>query len=196
MLDNQPEMEGVMDWYLMVWRKYAEFNGRSRRKEYWMFVLFNLLAALVLAALGGIGLAISEDYGGVLFIPFGLYILAVIIPGLAVQVRRLHDSGKSGWLLLLFFVLGFIPIVGFIATVVQIVLMCIDSDPGDNEYGPNPKAAELAGMAAGNAGFTSMGLGVPPQPVTGTSNYGVCGNCGTAFKDATPFCSHCGVRRQ
>jgi uncharacterized membrane protein YhaH (DUF805 family) len=192
MLDNQPEMEGVMDWYLMVWRKYAEFNGRSRRKEFWMFELFNILAILVLAALGGVGLAISEDYGGVLFVPLGLYILAVIIPNLAVQVRRLHDSGKSGWLLLLFFVLGFIPIVGFIASIVQIVLMCIDSDPGDNEYGPNPKAAELAG----NAGFTTIGLGGQPQPFTGTSNYGVCGNCGTAFKDATPFCSHCGVRRQ
>jgi uncharacterized membrane protein YhaH (DUF805 family) len=196
MLDNQPKMGGVMDWYLMVWKKYAEFNGRSRRKEFWMFVLFNILAALVLAALGGIGLAISENYGGVLFIPFGIYYLAMIVPSFAVVVRRFHDTGKSGWNYLLLFVLSWIPFLGIIASVVILIFVCTDSDPGDNEYGPNPKAAELAGMAAGNASFTSIGLGAPPQPVTGTSNYGVCGNCGTAFKDATHFCSHCGVRRQ
>jgi len=73
-----------MDWYLMVWRRYAEFYGRSRRMEFWMFELFNILAIFVLAALGGVGLAISEDYGGVLFIPLGIYFLAIIIPGLAV----------------------------------------------------------------------------------------------------------------
>ena len=156
-----------------------------------MFVLFNLLAVLVLAALGGIGLAISEDYGGVLFIPLGIYILAVIIPEIAVSVRRLHDSGKSGWLLLLLIVLGIIPIIGLLASVAQIVLMCLDSDPGDNQYGPNPKLSELAG----NAGFTTIGLGGQPQPFTGSSNYGFCSACGTQFKDATPFCSSCGVRR-
>src|SRR5271157_904095 len=185
MLDNQPEMEGVMDWYLMVWRRYAEFYGRSRRMEFWMFELFNILAIFVLAALGGVGLAISEDYGGVLFIPLGIYFLAIIIPGLAVRVRRLHDIGLSGWLLLI----GLIPYLGGL---ILIILMCLDSNPGSNQYGPNPKLPDLAG----NAGFTSMGLGAPPQSVTGTSIYGVCGNCGTAFKDATPFCSHCGVRRQ
>lgn len=88
-----------MDWYLMVWRKYAEFDGRSRRTEYWMFVLFNLLAMLVLAALGGLGVAFIDNgsgIGGVLFIPLGIYFLAVILPSLAVAVRRLHDTGKSG----------------------------------------------------------------------------------------------------
>jgi uncharacterized membrane protein YhaH (DUF805 family) len=191
---NNQEWRIKMDWYLMVWRKYAEFHGRSRRKEYWMFVLFNLLAVLVLAALGGVGLAISEDYGGVLFIPLGLYILAVIIPSLAVQVRRLHDIGMSGWFLLLFFVLGFIPIIGFLASVAQIVLMCLDSNPGDNQYGPNPKSSELAGDVAGSAGFTTIGLGEQPLPSSGTSNLGFCSACGTKLTDASSTCSHCGAR--
>ncbi|MGO9317151.1 MAG: DUF805 domain-containing protein [Terracidiphilus sp.] len=187
-----------MDWYLMVWRKYAEFEGRSRRTEYWMFVLFNFLAILVLGVVGGLGLALIDKgsgVGGVLFIPLGIYILAVIIPGLAVGVRRLHDSGKSGWLLLLLIVLSLIPFIGFIAAVARIVLMCLDSDPGMNQYGPNPKSPELAGMALGNAGFTPIGLGGRPQPFTGANNFGFCKNCGAPFKDATTFCSGCGAHR-
>jgi uncharacterized membrane protein YhaH (DUF805 family) len=178
-----------MDWYLMVWRKYAEFDGRSRRTEYWMFALFNFLAIVVLAVVGGLGMALIDKgsgIGGVLFIPLGIYILAVIIPGIAVAVRRLHDSGKSGWLLLLLIVLSLIPIIGFIAAVARIVLMCLDSDPGMNEYGPNPKIDE---------GFLSMGMGGQPQPFTGTSNFGVCSACGTQFKDAASFCSSCGRQR-
>jgi uncharacterized membrane protein YhaH (DUF805 family) len=132
--------EDEMDWYLMVWQKYAEFDGRSRRSEYWMFALLNFCAVLVLGILGGVGLAASRDYGGILFVPLVVYVLAAIIPSLAVGVRRLHDTGKSGWLLLLFFVLGVIPLVGFIAMVVKLVFMCTDSDPGPNLYGPNPKA--------------------------------------------------------
>jgi len=183
-----------MDWYLMVWRKYAEFDGRSRRTEYWMFVLFNLLAMIALAALGGVGMAISRDYGGVLFVPLGIYFLAVIIPSFAVAVRRLHDTGKSGWLLLLFIVLGLIPIIGFISSLVQIVFMCLDSDPGMNEYGPNPKFPEQAfGVFAGNAGFTSMGLGAQPQPLTGEMNFGFCKICGAKLNDASSFCSSCGT---
>lgn len=192
-------MENVMDWYFMVWSKYAEFEGRSRRTEYWMFALFNFLAILALALVGGLGMAFIDKgsgVGGVLFIPLGIYFLAVIIPGLAVAVRRLHDSGKSGWLLLLLIVLSIIPIIGFIAAVVRIVLMCLDSDPGMNQYGPNPKSPELAGMAVGNVGFTSMGLGGQPIAFTGASNFGFCKNCGRPFTDdATPFCSGCGTHR-
>jgi len=178
-----------MEWYFMIWRKYAEFDGRSRRKEYWLGGLFNLLAILVLAAVGGAGLAISQDYGGFLFIPAGLYYLAMIIPFLAVTVRRFHDTGKSGWFLLLFFVLGLIPIVGLISTIIQIVIMAQDGDPGPNEYGSNPKfPGQAVGMFAGGGGFTSLGLG-------GESNFGFCRSCGAKFKDAAPFCSGCGVQR-
>jgi len=186
-----------MSWYLMVLKKYAEFNGRSRRTEYWMFVLFNFLAILVLAALGGVGIAISEDYGGILFVPLGIYVLAVLIPGLAVAVRRLHDTGKSGWLLLVFMLVGMIPFIGIIGAIIQIVFFCQDSDPGTNQYGPNPKFPDQAfGAYAGSAGFTSMGLGAQPQPQPPTvaSNFGFCRSCGIRLKDASPFCGNCGGR--
>lgn len=125
-----------MEWYLKVIRQYADFNGRARRKEYWMFILFNLIfaiAAMLLDTLLGINFA--EGTGGPLYI---LYALFALIPGLAVAVRRLHDIGKSGWMLLI----AFIPLIGAIWL---IVLMCTDSDSGSNEYGPNPKdhTAEL-----------------------------------------------------
>lgn len=130
-----------MDWYLMVWKRFAEFEGRSRRKEYWMFALINIVVALILYVPGIILLASHNNLGGLLLIPYGLYCLATIVPGLAVSVRRLHDTGKSGWLLLL----GLIPFVGGI---IVLVLVCLDGDPGPNIYGPSPKAAgQTAAMA-------------------------------------------------
>src|SRR5690625_7896458 len=85
-----------MKWYLKGLRKYAEFNGRARRKEYWMFVLFNMIFSFVAAVIDNLaGIAIPEmGYG--LF--YGLFVLVMFIPGLAVTVRRLHDIGKSGWM--------------------------------------------------------------------------------------------------
>jgi len=145
-----------MDWYLRVWKKYAEFDGRARRTEYWMFTLFNFLAILALAIPGAIGVEIREDYGALLFIPICLYFLAAIIPSLAVSVRRLHDTGKSGWWLLLFAVLNVLPVIGFISGIVQIVMLCQDSDSETNEYGRNPKAYKQAGMSGGNMGYLSM----------------------------------------
>jgi uncharacterized membrane protein YhaH (DUF805 family) len=189
-----------MDWYLMVWRRYAEFAGRSRRKEYWMFVLFNFLAVTALIVIGGLGVAFIDNgsgIGGILFVPLGIYFLAAFIPSLAVAVRRFHDTGKSGWLLLVFFLVGLIPFIGLIGAVIQIVIMCQDSDPGTNQYGPNPKFPELAG-AAGYAGFTSMGpgFGAQPQmqPPAAEGDFGYCRNCGIRLKDASPFCVNCGGR--
>lgn len=184
-----------MDWYLMVWRKFADFSGRSRRTEYWMFALFNSLIIFSLAFLGFFSIFPNGNgnrTGGILLIPLILYVLAAIIPSLAVSVRRLHDSGKSGWWLLIHLT-GIIPFIRFIGSVIMIVLMCLDSDPGPNQYGPNPKSSELAGMAAGNAGFTSMGLGGQPQPFTGAINYEVCITCGRKLKDGADFCNNCGV---
>ncbi len=179
----------------MVWRRYAEFDGRSRRTEYWMFVLFNFLAILVLAGVGGAGIAMSRGYGGVLFIPLGLYVLAVIIPSLAVATRRFHDTGKSGWILLLLIVLGLIPFVGLIATVIQIVLLCQDSQPGVNQYGPNPKFAEqAAGMYAGNAAFAPAGYPAQPQPLAGQYGVGVCNRCGATMNPGSSFCTSCGAQ--
>lgn len=119
-----------MNWYLKVLRQYVDFEGRARRKEYWMFVLINLLAGIVFALLDDMfGLADKETGTGVLST---LYALAVLLPGIAVSVRRLHDINRSGWWLLLVF----IPVIGAIWL---IVLMATDGKPGQNQYGINPK---------------------------------------------------------
>jgi len=119
-----------MNWYLQVLKKYAEFNGRARRKEYWMFALFNiifLIAAMIIDNVAGTTIG-ELPYGLFYFI----YALAVIIPGLAVSVRRLHDVGKSGW----FYLIILIPIVGAIWI---LILFFTDGVIGQNEYGTNPK---------------------------------------------------------
>lgn len=129
-----------MEWYLAALSKYAQFSGRSRRKEYWFFYLFNLLISIGLAILDGVlGLG-----GGSFGLLSTLYALAVLIPGLAVTVRRLHDTGKSGWWLLIVLV----PLIG---AVVLIVFMATDGTPGANEYGPDPKLGEPGhpGLAMG-----------------------------------------------
>ncbi|WP_138417267.1 DUF805 domain-containing protein [Aquibacillus sediminis] len=113
-----------MQWYLKVIKNYAEFGGRARRTEYWMFTLVNAVIVFLLSML--------ESIAGIMGIVTFLYSLAVLIPSLAVVVRRLHDSGRTGWWILV----SLIPIVGGI---VILVFMCLDSEQGDNEYGPNPK---------------------------------------------------------
>lgn len=123
-----------MNWYLKVLKQYADFNGRARRQEYWMFVLFNIIFSVVAAILDNVlGLASPEVGYGILT---GLYSLAVLIPSLAVAVRRLHDTSRSGWWI-------FIALVPIIGGIWLIVLLAQDSTPGDNEYGPNPKGVNL-----------------------------------------------------
>jgi uncharacterized membrane protein YhaH (DUF805 family) len=116
-----------MEWYLEALKKYAVFSGRSRRKEYWFFVLFNFLI--------GIAFGIVDAVVGLGFLGL-IYGLAVIIPGIAVTIRRLHDTGRSGWWILI----GFVPIIGFF---VMLYFLFQDSEPGANEYGPNPKQSEF-----------------------------------------------------
>ena len=119
-----------MNWYLKVLKQYADFSGRARRKEYWMFVLFNMIFAIVAMILDNVlGIAMEGIGYGPLY---GLYVLAMLIPGLAVAVRRLHDVGKSGWMILI----SLIPLIGGIWL---LVLMVTDSNPGENQYGQNPK---------------------------------------------------------
>ncbi len=113
-----------MSWYVECWKNYAVFGGRARRAEYWMFVLINMLVLMGLGVVDFLlGTAILHD----------LYCFAVFLPGLAVGVRRLHDTGHSGWWLLI----GIIPIIGGI---VLLFFMISDSQPGENRFGPNPKA--------------------------------------------------------
>jgi uncharacterized membrane protein YhaH (DUF805 family) len=115
-----------MNWYLEVLKKYAVFNGRARRKEYWMFFLFNIIITLVIGVVEG--LVGSPGVVGM------VYTLAVLIPAIAVSIRRLHDTDRSGWWLLI----GLIPIIG---AIVLIVFMVQDSTSGENQYGSNSKVA-------------------------------------------------------
>ena len=119
-----------MSWYLEVLQKYAVFDGRARRKEYWMFLLINILVSLVLIAIDNlIGTFISQAGFGLLQ---GLYSLAILIPSLAVTVRRLHDTGRTGWWVLI----SLVPVIGGL---ILLIFMVLDSEPGTNEYGPSPK---------------------------------------------------------
>jgi uncharacterized membrane protein YhaH (DUF805 family) len=118
-----------MNWYLEVLKKYTVFNGRSSRREYWMFFLFNLIFAIVAAVLDGVlGLTIKNIGYGPIYL---LYALGTLIPGIAVGIRRLHDTGRSGWYMLV----AFIPCVGGI---ILLVLFATPGDVGENEYGPDP----------------------------------------------------------
>ena len=119
-----------MNWYLAVMKKYADFSGRARRKEYWMFVLWNFIIGVLLGiVVGVIDNAINSQ---ALTVVSYLYSLAVLIPSLAVGIRRLHDTGRSGWWVLI----GFIPLIG---AIVLFIFTVLDSQPGDNKYGSNPK---------------------------------------------------------
>lgn len=113
-----------MEWYFKVLRNYVNFQGRARRKEYWMFTLFNAIAAIILGIIQAI-LGWHETLTE-------LYSLAVLLPGLAVSARRLHDTGRSFWWILI----ALIPLVG---AIILLVFNCLDSEPGMNKYGPNPK---------------------------------------------------------
>jgi uncharacterized membrane protein YhaH (DUF805 family) len=120
-----------LGWYKAVWGRFAEFRGRARRKEYWWFTVFNIIVALSLALLDGMIGTFSVEAGLGLF--SGLYILVVIIPRLAVAVRRLHDTGRTGWWTLI----GLIPLLG---GVVLFIFTVLDSEPEANAYGVPPKS--------------------------------------------------------
>ena len=111
-----------------VKHKYLLFNGRASRKEFWAVMLFSVLISFALQLLYTLGFAISDNLGLLLALPFVIFALGMVIPQLAVSVRRLHDTDKSGWWLLL----GFIPIFG---TIALIVLFSLASSEGDNRFG-------------------------------------------------------------
>ena len=151
-----------MEWMILPLKRYADFNGRSRRMEYWMFMLFSTIMVLIFGAImliglpwaemaaqsanagamtadkfGGAGAPATPEFnpGAMFWIGLGLlslWILGTLIPGIAVTVRRFHDQDKSGWM----YCLSFIPYVGGL---ILIVFMCFDGTPGSNRYGPDPK---------------------------------------------------------
>jgi len=119
-----------LHWYLSAMRNYAKFSGRARRAEYWYFTLFALLIAIGVMLVESFLGTFSEEAG--IGVVSGLYLLAITVPGLAVMVRRLHDTGRSGW----WYFISLIPLIGGL---VLLFFLAQDSEPGENDFGPNPK---------------------------------------------------------
>lgn len=131
-----------MKWYVKVLKQYADFSGRARRKEFWMFTLINTIIWAVPYTLAFTMLSNNPEsaFATILFAIVGLYGLGVFIPSLAVTVRRLHDTDRSGWWILI----GLIPVIGFI---VLLVFYVQNSQAGSNQYGENPKGVDTPAVA-------------------------------------------------
>jgi uncharacterized membrane protein YhaH (DUF805 family) len=155
----------VIEWMILPFRRYAEFEGRSRRKEYWAFMLLNVVILVVLVALLLAGLptavwdtpevpvTVGEDaMPGPLFWfalgLVGLYFLAILVPSISVTVRRLHDRNMSGWWYLGFIVLGALPLVGPIASLAMFVITLLPGTNGPNRFGEDPKDPGCAAVFA------------------------------------------------
>ena len=119
-----------MSWYIKALKKYAVFSGRATRQEYWMFTLIHIAISFALLLFDGV-----VGSGGVLYF---IYSFAVALPSLGVVARRLHDTDRSGWWMLI----AFVPLIGFIA---MIVFLVTDSTPWDNHYGPTSKIQDGLG---------------------------------------------------
>ncbi len=174
-----------MYWYLEVMRKYGVFSGRARRKEYWMFQLINFVVIGVLFA--GVLTELKAPTIGFFAVAMCGYVLATIIPGLAVSVRRLHDINFSGWWLLISFVPG--------GGLVLLVFHALDSTPGPNRYGSNPKGYGGPAFAqqyapSGRQMMTnaeSARAALPDQRFLG-----FCNACGMSMQPGARFCPKCG----
>ena len=146
-----------MEYMIMPFKRYFDFNGRSRRMEYWMFTLLNIIVAAVLAgpayysifsnamAAGGGEPDMAASMGGlgtggtIGLSLYGLYALAAFIPGIMVAIRRLHDRNMSGWWLLGFVVLSLIPLLGIFASIAMLVIFFLPGTNGPNRFGDDPK---------------------------------------------------------
>jgi uncharacterized membrane protein YhaH (DUF805 family) len=155
MSEAAPSGNIIQEYFINIFRyKYIQYQGRARRKEFWMFWLFNLICGQVLGLIPYVG---------------SLYVLVALVPSICLHIRRLHDIGKSGWWLLLplpFFIclilirylltlsayvrLGaYVPYIAFegliwsyfVSCIIIMVFACLDSQPGENRYGPNPKGS-------------------------------------------------------
>lgn len=125
-----------MEWMVMPLKRYADFEGRSRRKEYWMFTLLTLIiyvvVGLLFVAAGSIDDNFSSPFSIILLILAAVIVLALVVPSVAVAVRRFHDQDKSGW----FYLLSFVPYAG---SIILLVFMCLEGTRGPNRFGADPK---------------------------------------------------------
>ena len=124
-----------MDWMTLPLKRYAQFSGRSRRKEYWMYTLGIFLAAIVVGiveAITGLSGMVAGVYGPLTVI----LLLATFVPSLAVGIRRLHDTDKSGWFML-------IALIPFVGGLILLVLFCLEGTRGPNRFGEDPKVENV-----------------------------------------------------
>lgn len=127
-------MKNAIDGWVSTFKKYAVVQGRATRTEYWMWVLLNIAALFALGLVEGmVGMFPNTDES----VLGSIFSLVILVPSICVAVRRLHDTGKTGWLMLLMF----LPLVG---AIILIIFFCQDSQPGENQYGPNPKVLPAA----------------------------------------------------
>ena len=137
-------MVSFPDAVKMFFSRYVDFQGRSTRAEYWWVYLFNMIVfavwAVLFFGLGGINMRTEEvsPLGFILIALIAIYALAIIIPGIALFVRRLHDINQTGWIYLGLVVANFVPVLNFIAGIAMIVIACIPGTKGPNKYGPDP----------------------------------------------------------
>ena len=148
-----------MEWMLLPFKRYADFNGRSRRMEYWMFQVFNFIVLMAVGLIVGlVGYATGSFESGssgpstFLIIVLSILVLAwlavFLVPSIAVTVRRLHDRDMSGWWYLGAVVVGMVPFIGYIASIGFTVLMFLPGTPGPNRFGPDPKDPTSASVFA------------------------------------------------
>ena len=171
-----------MHWYLEAMTKYAVFGGRASRKEYWMFQLVNFVILVVLIA--GLFLQSGRSAIGLLAVLAIGYVLVTLLPGLAVSVRRLHDTNLSGWWILI----GFVPLGGF----VLLVFHLLESNPGPNQYGPNPTASVVAPQYAAAAPRAMLAAAPGASQQHNKWFLGFCTACGAAMQGGERFCPKCG----
>lgn len=150
-----------MHYYFDVLKKFADFKSRATRKEYWMFILFNLIIGFVLGLIEGLSGINSGSNESILA---NIYQLIILVPSIALGIRRMHDVNKSGWYLL-------VPIYNFILTLRV-------GDEGGNEYGPDPKGQ----------------LNISEKQTTKKFNFIFCSKCGKQIAVDSKYCTYCGLK--
>ncbi|AGB41062.1 putative membrane protein [Halobacteroides halobius DSM 5150] len=161
-----------MSYYLEVLKEYTEFGGRIRRKKYWMFNLISFIVAFILAA-------VEPSLAG-------LYGVAIFLPSLGANIRRLHDTGRSGW----WFLISFVPFVG---PIILLVFLIQDSKPGENQYGLNPKV-KLQNNLTDNGNIKPRRVSSPKEQLALDNSKVECNECNKILDVDSEFCPNCGVK--
>jgi uncharacterized membrane protein YhaH (DUF805 family) len=180
-----------MNWYFEPWKKFAKFSGRARRKEYWIFTFINAIIWMILYAvlIAFMGFSMDSWSGswGIGSILIFLFYILTLIPTYAVMVRRLHDTGHSGW----WFFINFVP---FIGSFILLVFLFSDSQAGSNKYGDNPKMGSYQQGYVPNAPPPNVYNPPPPNYPPPATPSAFCRNCGAKIAGTAGFCQNCGAK--